>query len=71
MQQIENADTCKGLRYDVCEDGGRGGGVHCRLLGEDVVELCEGVDNNKDVRCLELRAVPEDHPCYFSSTIFS
>ena len=53
MQQVENTNTRKSLRNNVCEDGGGGARVHRRKGCGNVVELREGVDNNKDIGRLQ------------------
>lgn len=44
------------------EDAGPGTSIHRGELGEDVVELGEGVDDNKNIRQFEMFGIPEEHP---------
>jgi hypothetical protein len=44
VQEIEDPDAGEGLGHDVCDDRGRGGGIHGWLTEGNVVKLGEGVD---------------------------
>jgi len=62
VEEVENANTGKGLSVDVCEDGRETLGVHGTKLGEDEVKLGEGVDDDENVGELEIFAVPRKGP---------
>lgn len=63
MKEIENTYTGESLRDDVCEDRGFGGSIHAWLAAEDIVELGEAIDQDKDIGGLQSRGIPEHHPC--------
>lgn len=64
VQEVEDADTREGLGDDVSEPVGGGGAVQRLEGGGDVAQLGEGVDDDEDVRGLEVVGVPEEHPCW-------
>jgi hypothetical protein len=64
VEEIENANTGKGLSVDVCEDGGETLGVHGAELGEDEVKLGERVDDDECIGDLQCFRVPREHPFF-------
>jgi hypothetical protein len=70
VEEIENTNTGKGLSIDVCKDGRKTLGVHGTKLGEDEVELGEGVDDDENVRELEILAVPRKGPLDFELALY-
>ena len=62
VEEVENANTGKGLSIDVCENGRETLGVHGTKLGEDEVKLGEGVDDDENVGELEILGVPRKGP---------
>ena len=62
MEEVENTNTSEGPGDNIGEDGARGLGVHGRKLGEDIVQLGQAVDHDKDVGYFELLGIPENHP---------
>ena len=62
VEEIEHADTGKGLGDDVGENRVPGVEIHGGKAAEDEVELGKGVDYHEDVGGLQVGLVPEDHP---------
>ena len=70
VQEVQNSNTRKSLRNNVCEYGGSGASVHWLQTAKDVVKLREGIDEHEYVCCLQSGGIPEDHPGYNLSTSF-
>ena len=67
VDEVEDADTSKGLSVHMCENGRETLGVHGAKLGEDEVKLAEGVDDNEQVGDLQRFGIPKHHPRNLSS----
>lgn len=62
VQEVQHTDTRERLHHDVREDRGPVPRVHRLQLRERIPQLGRRVDDDEDVRQLQLLAVPEEHP---------
>ena len=62
MEEIENTDAGKSLRYNVGEHRAGRVGVHRLQSSADVIKLRKAIYEDEDVGDLQLLRVPEEHP---------
>lgn len=62
VQQVQDTDPSESFADNMGQNGVCRVQVHWRETTKDVVQLGEGVDDDENVACLEVRRIPEDHP---------